>query len=60
MSKTTVVPETKAAMIESLLSKGTSKKDIKAAVLEVYATCYSSEIDRVVTKLAKKSEAKAA
>lgn len=51
-STTPVVVETKAEMIAQLIGEGKTNPEIKKAVMEVYATCYSSEIDRKRKQLA--------
>ena len=49
-----IVPEeTKADMIRTLIAKGMTPAQIVKAVMEVYATCYFSEITRIKANLAK-------
>ena len=54
MKKTPAVETfaTKAEMILNLLKQGKKNPEIKKSVMEVFATCYSSEIDRLKSKVA--------
>lgn len=56
MTKSIKNPETKAEMIATLIAKGKTGSEVRKEVMEVFLTCYYSEISRVKAQLAKKAE----